>query len=298
MKNAIFALVLGLALVLAGNPCQAAEKQESKDLTLQHIRNATMKLKGGETTILIDPMLDPAGAFPGFAGTYRSDLRNPLTPLPMPIEELLADVDAVVLTHTHEDHWDEAAQKAIPKNIPFYVQNEEDASLIRQQGFTNVRVMKPTDEFGGIKFDRAQCRHGTEAMYANPEIGKALGDVMGVVFTTPDGKKTYLAADTVWFEGVDNAIKTHKPDVIVLNAGGAAFDLDGPFKADPLMIMGKKDVLRATKAAPNADIVAVHMDAVNHMTVDRKDLAEYVREQGIRDRVLIPFDGEKMIFKK
>lgn len=298
MKHAIYALILALGLILAGNPCLAAEKQDSKDLTLQHIRNATMKLTGGDTTIIIDPMLDAPGAFPGFPTTYRSELRNPLTPLPMPVKELLADVDAVVLTHTHLDHWDETAQKELPKNIPFYVQNEEDASLIRQQGFTNVRVMKPTDEFGGIKFDRTECRHGTEAMYADPEAGKALGDVMGVVFTTPDGKKTYLAADTVWFQGVDNAIKTHKPDVIILNAGGAAYDLNGKFKEDPLMIMGKKDVLKATKVAPNADIIAVHMDAVNHMTVDRKDMAEYVRENGIRDRVLIPFDGEKMTFKK
>lgn len=297
MKHIVYPIIFTLMLALFGNPCAAAQSGGNKDLVLQHIRNATMKLSSGDTTIIIDPMLDNQGAYPGFPGTYRSELRNPLTPLPMPVEEILADVDAVVLTHTHLDHWDEAAQKALPKNIPFYVQNEEDASLVRQQGFTNVRVMKPSDEFGGIKFDRTQCQHGTDAMYADPEAGKALGDVMGVVFTTQDGKKTYLAADTIWFQGVDDAIARHKPDVIILNAGGAAYALD-KFKDDPLMIMGKKDVFRATKAAPNADIVAVHMDAVNHMTVDRKDMAEYVREKGIRDRVLIPFDGEKMVFKR
>lgn len=298
MKHALYALAFALMLLMSANPCISAEKADNKDLTLQHIRNATMKLNGGGTTILIDPMLDAPGAFPGFPGTYRSDLRNPLTPLPMPVEEILADVDAVVLTHAHLDHWDETAQKILPKNIPFYVQNEEDAALIRQQGFKNVRVMKPQDEFGGIRFDRTECQHGTDAMYADPAAGKALGDVMGVVFTTPDGKKTYLAADTIWFQGVDDAINKHKPDVIILNAGGAAYDLQGKFKDDPLMIMGKKDVLKATKAAPNADIVAVHMDAVNHMTVERKDMAEYAREHGIRDRVLIPFDGERMTFAK
>ena len=49
----------------------------------------------------------------------------------MPVEELLAGVDAVILTHTHLDHWDEAAQKAIPKDLPLFVQNEEDARLVR-----------------------------------------------------------------------------------------------------------------------------------------------------------------------
>lgn len=297
MRVLAYSLALAIALFF-GNACLAADMQAKQDLQLQHIRNATMKLSSGDTTILIDPMLDPQGGFPGFAGTYRSDLRNPLTPLPMPAEELLADVDAVILTHTHLDHWDKTAQNMIPKDIPFFVQNEEDAALIRKQGFTNVRVMKPSDEFGGIKFDRTFCKHGTDQMYAVPEIAKGLGEVMGLVFTTPKGQKAYLAADTIWFEGVDEAINKHKPNIIILNAGGAAYDLNGPFKDDPYMIMGKKDVLKATKVAPDADIVAVHMDAVNHMTVDRKDMAEYVRENGIADRVLIPFDGETMTFKK
>lgn len=51
-----------------------------------------------------------------------------------------------------------------------------------------------------------------------------------------------------------------------------------------------------SQKAPNAKIVAVHMDAINHMTVDRKDLSEYVNGHGIRDRVYIPYDGEQIRF--
>lgn len=47
---------------------------------------------------------------------------------------------------------------------------------------------------------------------------------------------------------------------------------------------------------PGSSVVAIHMDAINHMTVDRKDLSEYLRENGIRNQVLIPSDGEKMKF--
>lgn len=285
---------LAISCLFGGTTGFAAS--EKATASYQHIRNATGKIAIGDTVFLIDPMFADVGAYEGFPDTYRSWLRNPLTPLPMPVKNIMEDVDAVILTHTHLDHWDPAAQKDLPKDIPFYVQNEEDAKTVRGQGFTNVRILKDQDEFGSVKLARTKTRHGTEAMYAVPEVGKLLGDVMGVVFTTPHGKKIWLVGDTVWFNGVDEALTAHNPDVIIVNAGGAALAQD-QFKDDPEIIMDKEDVLRMTKAAPKADVIAVHMDAINHMTVDRKDMAQYVRENGIRDKVLIPFDGEIINFK-
>ena len=78
----------------------------------------------------------------------------------------------------------------------------------------------------------------------------------------------------------------------MLNAGAA--EVNG-FEGDPI-IMGKEDTLRAYQAAPNATIIAVHMDAVNHMTLTREELGDYVREKDLEDRVLIPTDGEVMSF--
>lgn len=293
MKRLILATFLAFAISIIGSPDLSGA--EDKDLSLQHIRNATIKLTSGDTTFLIDPMFAEVGAYEGFPDTYRSWLRNPLTPLPMPVKEILDDVDAVILTHTHLDHWDKAAQEALPKDIPFYVQNDEDAKAVRSQGFTNVRIMKQSDEFGKVKLDRTSTQHGTKAMYADPTIAKALGEVMGVVFTTPGGKKAWLVGDTIWFEGVDEALAKHEPNVIIVNAGGAAITPE-KFRNAPEIIMEKEDVRKMVEKMPKSDVVAIHMDAINHMTVDRKDLAQYVREHGIRDKVLIPFDGEKMNF--
>ncbi|MCM1512914.1 MAG: MBL fold metallo-hydrolase [Oxalobacter formigenes] len=293
MKRLIFALSLVLTLALTGSLNLA--KAADNDLSLQHIRNATIKLTSGDTTFLIDPMFAEAGAYEGFPGTYRSWLRNPLTPLPIPVEDILDGVDAVVLTHTHLDHWDKAAQEALPKNIPFYVQNEEDAKVIKNQGFTNVRIMKESDEFGKVKMQRTATQHGSKTMYADPALGKTLGEVMGVVFTTSSGKKAWLVGDTIWFEGVDEALAKHAPNVIIVNAGGASMSVE-KFKDAPEIIMGKEDVRKMVAKMPRADVVAIHMDAINHMTVDRKDLSQYARKNGIRDKVLIPFDGETLKF--
>ena len=35
--------------------------------------------------------------------------------LPFPISEIIKDIDAVILSYTHGDHWDEIAAKNIPK---------------------------------------------------------------------------------------------------------------------------------------------------------------------------------------
>ncbi len=55
--------------------------------------------------------------------------------------------------------------------------------------------------------------------------------------------------------------------------------------------MGKEDVLRAAKAAPEATVVATHLDAINHMALTREALKKYVDEKGISNRVRIPEDG-------
>lgn len=115
---------------------------------------------------------------------------------------------------------------------------------------------------------------------------------MGVVFEAPGQKTTFLVGDTVWREEVEQALERYNPEVIVLNAGAA--EVTG-FEGDPI-IMGKEDTLRTHQAAPTATIIAVHMDAVNHMTLSRAELADYVQEEGIQGYVFVPADGEAISF--
>lgn len=296
MKFRTLPLTLSIACAVAAAPSFASSNapkapDASHKLDLQQVRNATVKITYGDTTFLIDPMLAKKGAYPGFENTYRSNLRNPLVDLTESPEKVIAGVDAVIVTHTHLDHWDDAAQKALPKDIPLFAQHEEDAQLIRSQGFKNVRVLTDEAEFGGVKITKTGGQHGTDEMYAVPALAKPLGEAMGVVFQAPGYKTLYLAGDTIWRKEVDEAINQYRPEVIVLNAGKAKMaGFDGS------IIMGEEDVLRASKAAKNAQIVAVHMDAINHMSLTREELRAYVKKQGIEGRVDIPEDGASLEF--
>lgn len=296
MKFRTLPLALSIACTLAAtSACAGSNTPNAADAShkvdLRQVRNATMKISYGGTTFLIDPMLAKKGTYPGFENTYRSNLRNPLVDLTESPTKVIAGVDAVIVTHTHLDHWDDAAQKALPKDIPLFTQHEEDAQLIRSQGFKNVRVLTDEAEFGGVKITKAGGQHGTDEMYAAAPLAKLLGEAMGVVFQAPGYKTLYLAGDTIWRKEVDQTIEKYHPEVIVLNAGKAKVN-----GFEGAIIMGEEDVLRASQAAKNAKIVAVHMDAVNHMSLTREELRTYVKKQGIETRVDIPEDGASLEF--
>lgn len=281
------------SILFASNSFSADEENLKDNFEIQLIRHATIKISMSGTTFLVDPMFSAIGDLPAFTGTYNQDLKNPLVDLPFSTKQILENVEAVVVTHTHMDHWDKDAQKKIPKKIPVFVQDNTDAKIIRKQGFKDVRVVTENTFFKGVKLIKVAGQHGTDLLYADPARVKLLGSVMGLIFSAPNKKNIYLAGDTVWRPDVDHALKKFQPDVIILNTGGAI--LDG-FKEHPIT-MGKQDILQAYKLVANALIIAVHLDATNHTSFDRKNLRDFLKKYRIEDKVLIPVDGELIIFK-
>ena len=71
---------------------------------LRLIRHATLRLEVEGRHLLVDPMLDPAGARPPVERS-DNDRRNPLVELPEPAEVVVEGVDAALITHLHRDHF-------------------------------------------------------------------------------------------------------------------------------------------------------------------------------------------------
>lgn len=256
-------------------------------MQLTQIRNATLKLDYAGVRFLIDPMLADKEAWPGFPGTARSHLRNPLVALPVSVDTLL-DVEVIIVTHTHQDHWDEAAQQLIPKDKVIYTQNESDASLIRSQGFTAVSVLADTNVIAGVNVVKTDGQHGSDEAYAIPEVAERLGDACGLVFSAEGEKTLYIAGDTIWVPPYVSSLKKYAPDVVVLNIGCATVDGIGA------IIMGKEDALRTLEILPAATLVASHMEAVNHCLLSRAELRAYTAENGLQQKVRVPEDGETL----
>ncbi|WP_080848192.1 MBL fold metallo-hydrolase [Cytobacillus gottheilii] len=253
-------------------------------MNIKHIRNATLVVEYAGKKFLVDPMLADKGTIPPFPNSPRQDQNNPLISLPTSIESIIENIDAVIVTHLHYDHWDDAAKNALPKDIKLFAQNEDDAAEIGKDGFTNIEVLTEDTVFEGIQLVKTKGEHG------RGEILKLAGLVCGVVFKHSSEKTLYVAGDTVWYDAVQEVIDTHKPEVIVVNAG------DNQFFQGGSLVMGKDDVYEVCQAAPNAKVVAVHMEAVNHWGLSREDLKSFLNEKGLTENVLVPNDGDAYSF--
>lgn len=252
-------------------------------MQIRQIRNATIVLNYGEMTFLIDPFLAPKGAYPPFPNTPNQELANPTAELPIPVNEII-QVDAVIVTHLHPDHFDAAAIEALPKDIRMIAQSAQDAKVIEEAGFHNVEWLDSISEIGEIRLHRTAGKHGVGP------IGHLMGEVSGVVFSHADEPTLYIAGDTIWCNDVQAAIHAHHPEVIVVNAGAAQF-LEG----DPIT-MTKEDVYRTYKEAPQSTIIVSHMESVNHCLLTREELKGYIAGKGLSSHILVPADGESLSF--
>ena len=233
-------------------------------MRLTLVRSATVIVEIAGKRILVDPMLDDAGARPPIERT-RNPVPNPTVPLPFPAEQVVQGLDAVVVTHRHRDHLDSRGEELIPRDVPVFCQ-PEDGDALRELGL-DARAIDDELEWDGLRLTRTPAQHGSGA------IAELLAPVSGFVLDD-----LYLAGDTVWYEEVEQTIERHRPRVAVVNAGGAEFEEGG------LIVMGIEDVREVVTRVPT--VVAVHMEALNHCFLTRTELAAAV------PGVVIPRDGE------
>ncbi len=247
-------------------------------MKLRLVRHATLLLEYNGQRFLVDPMLDELGARRAIENS-PNPRNNPLVGLPLAVNEIIGGVTAVLVTHTHSDHWDATAARVLPKAIPLFGQPEDEAKF-RSQGFTNVQSIQGSVHWKGIEIRRTGGQHGTG------EIGKAMAPVSGFVLQAAGQPTLYIAGDTIWCSDVENAVRDNKPSVIVVNTGAAQF-LEG----DPIT-MTADDVIKTCQSAPKSQLIAVHMEAINHCLLTRNDLAFQLEAARAISQVAIPQDGD------
>ncbi len=173
----------------------------------------------------------------------------------------------------------------LPKDTPLFCRPGDETKLA-EKGFQTITVVEPTAQWQGISLTRTPGQHGTG------EWQKRMGQVSGFIFRAENEPTIYWAGDTIWYEAVEKVIQDTQPDIIVTHSSGAKFG-----DSDPI-VMDAAQTLAVCQAAPQATVIAVHLESLDHGTVSRADLRTLADSKGITPHHLrIPADGETLIFE-
>ena len=204
-----------------------------------------------------------------------------------PFSRHLACIKAPVCTwtHIHPDHYDETVKQHLPKDILYYTQ-PQDKATVEQDGFTRVEVIEDKMTMGDMTIYRVSGYHGFG------RIGEIMGPVSGYVLTAEGCPTVYLMGDCKWEDCIREMAERFKPDYIVVNSGGAVFPefskVDGCIIPDEAEVMQMLDELPA-----HIKLIAVHMDAIDHCQTTREILRNEAWHHGAdMNRLIIPEDGE------
>ena len=250
-------------------------------MKIQLIRHATLLLEIAGQRILVDPMLSKAGmmsAVPDVANPGN----NPLVDLPFEPTSLL-NIDSIMLTHTHRDHFDDAAVQMLAHDTRVFCQ-PADQHKISSAGFSQVQPIEDTVEWQGIHISRTAGQHGSGT------IGQQMGPVSGFVLESPDEPLLYIAGDTIWCPEVQSALEIFQPQIIICFAGAARFS------SGDSITMDTEDIYKVCKQVPTAQVIIAHLEAWNHCSLSRQDLKNFIQVESLAEQVLIPDDGEWMDF--
>jgi L-ascorbate metabolism protein UlaG (beta-lactamase superfamily) len=245
---------------------------DEHDVTLTFGGNATTLLRLGPFTLLTDPNFLHRGqrAYLGY-GLFTKRLTEPaLQPTQLPA------LDAVLLSHLHDDHWDRIATRSLPKDTPV-VTTPAAARELAQKGFsatsdlTDWQTHELTSGTTTLRITSVPGVHGPGL------LGRLLPPVMGSVLElVHDGTVTwrgYISGDTLYRQDIGEVLQRCGPlDVLVPHLGGTkAFGftvtMDGRQGADLVELL-----------SPSV-VVPVHYD---DYTVFRSPLGDFVAEVAAR----------------
>ena len=254
-------------------------------MKIQHLRNASLIIEADDKVILVDPMLGKVGTLPPFSFFRFKMRKNPTVPLPENSKSTLKKVTHCLITHNHPDHIDTEAEKFLTeRNIPV-ICSVLDEKTFRKKGLNVIQTINYWEKspFLGGTIEGIPAKHGYGF------VAKPAGNVMGFFIALPKRPSIYISSDTIYTDDVDAVLKKYNPEISIVAAGSAQFDIFKP------LLMTIDDIVKFVENAPHK-VIANHMEAVNHCPTTRVKLKSILTQKGLLQKTFIPKDGEIITF--
>jgi len=252
-----------ILLLVAQYSTVSAQSNEQPKVALTWVGGATMLIEFNGFKVLTDPALGSGKeAFSMGDPNEMFDLKKgPNTKFFERITKYtdvnLKTIDLVLLSHAHEDHFDQKAQSQLNPELPILLPTA-DVGKIKEMGFKNIdainwgetRVFKTGA--GQMKVTAINAHHSEK-----PPIDKILGVGNGYWFEFSQGdwrKTIYWTGDTFPTSDVVAAVKKlGKPDILIPNMGGVG--TTGPLGK---ISMNAKDVMKLSSEVLPKKILPIH----------------------------------------
>ena len=229
------------------------------------IGTATVLIRHGGFTILTDPNFLHAGQHAYLGLGLRS---KRLTEPAMTIDEL-PDIDVVVLSHHHGDHFDDVAAAGLDKRLPI-ITEPHSARKLRQQGFERVIDLRTWDAQQVEKGDAHVRVTALPGKHAPQPLQALLPPVMGSMLEFGRAGETtfrlYVTGDTLLYDGL-KAIPGRYPDIDL-----CLIHLGGTKVAGMLLTMDATQGVKALQLVGPKTAVPIHYD---DYTVFRSPLEDF-----------------------
>jgi L-ascorbate metabolism protein UlaG (beta-lactamase superfamily) len=262
------------------NSCKSSDLTNKKQVSIQLIRNATLKINFNGKTFLVDPVLTKKNSFTSFVVPNKN--LNPTVDLPIPVTDVVKNIDAILVTHMHEDHFfiSKEIMNFINPNIPLYAQ-AFDMEKLSKSDFKNLNFIDLSAKFGETQIIRTTGVHGPG------KLAKGLGDVSGFILKAEAYPTVYVVGDCLWDKQIKETIDKYNPDIIITNSGGAEW-------GGATILMDENSTVELAKYAKNAKVIAVHMEALDHCKTTREKIKRKAQQENVK--LIIPEDGEIVKF--
>ena len=246
-------------------PISLPDRPEPGTDEITFIGTATTIISVAGFTILTDPNFLHRGQR-AYLGLGLSSKR--LTEPALTVTEL-PDLDFVLLSHHHGDHFDRNAARGLDHGLPV-VTEPHAARKLRRQGFQSPVALETWQSQVFTRGDARVRVTSVPAKHAPRPLGYALPPVMGSVLDfTRDGQRLlrlYVTGDTLLHDGIAATARMFAPiDLCLIHLGGTRV-------AGILLTMDGRQGVEALRVICPREAIPVHYD---DYPVFRSPLADF-----------------------
>jgi len=254
--------------------------------SIQFIGTATTLIQHRGFTLLTDPNFLHAGQHVHLGyGLHSERLTEPA----LQIREL-PPLDLCLLSHLHGDHWDEVAEKELPKSLPIVTTHHAAAGL-QGQGFTCCYPLNTWQQFMAtrgpqwLRVTAMPGKHGPLLMQA------LLPTVMGSLLEWGEGSddphyRMYISGDTLLIDDLHEIPKRFGDiDLALLHLGGTRI-------LRVLLTMDARQGVRALQIIQPKMAIPIHYNDYTVFKSPVEDFLNAARDAGWGDRVTFLKHGE------